>query len=128
MIAAAFEMRLSKRIYKLAESVKQGDSVADIGTDHGYVPMLLFKEGRSPRAIMSDISEGSLAKARETFTNCGLMDRVSAEDFRVGDGLDTITFASETSLMVSVAAFSIDRTFSSAPSSSSHTDLYTTGS
>lgn len=83
-------MRLSKRIYKLAESVKSGDTVADIGTDHGYVPMLLIKENKSPHVIMSDISEGSLAKAKETFTVSGLMDRVSESDFRVGDGLETV--------------------------------------
>ena len=83
-------MRLSKRIYALAENVIDGDSIADIGTDHGYVPMLLIKQGRSPHVIMSDISEGSLAKARETFAACKLEDRVSESDFRVGDGLQTI--------------------------------------
>jgi tRNA (adenine22-N1)-methyltransferase len=83
-------MRLSKRIYALADKVIDGDSIADIGTDHGYVPMLLLKQGRSPRAIMSDISEGSLSKARETFGLCGLEDRVNESDFRVGDGLRTI--------------------------------------
>lgn len=50
--------------------------------------MLLVKSGKSPRAIMSDISEGSLAKARETFALCGL--DADPADFRVGDGLDTI--------------------------------------
>ena len=83
-------MRLSKRIYKIAEAVKKGDSVADIGTDHGYVPMLLIRDGRSPRVIMSDISEGSLAKAKETFELAHLSDRVSVSDFRIGDGLETV--------------------------------------
>ena len=83
-------MRLSKRIYKLAELVHDGDSVADIGTDHGYVPMLLIKQGKSPRVIMSDISEGSLSKAKETFKISQLSDRVDPSDFRVGDGLETI--------------------------------------
>ncbi len=83
-------MRLSKRIYKLAELVHSGDCVADIGTDHGYVPMLLMKQGKSPRVIMSDISEGSLAKARETFELSQLADRVDPADFRVGDGLETV--------------------------------------
>ena len=83
-------MRLSKRIYALADSVNGGDSIADIGTDHGYVPMLLMKQGRSPHVIMSDISEGSLAKARETFAACHLEDKVSESDFRVGDGLQTV--------------------------------------
>ena len=83
-------MRLSKRIYALADSVVKGHTAADIGTDHGYVPMLLIRDGVSPRVIMSDISEGSLAKARETFRQCGLMDKVSEDDFRTGDGLETI--------------------------------------
>ncbi len=83
-------MRLSKRIYALADNVIDGDSIADIGTDHGYVPMLLMKQGRSPRVIMSDISEGSLAKARETFAACRLNDVVDESDFRIGDGLQTI--------------------------------------
>ncbi|MBR3200269.1 MAG: SAM-dependent methyltransferase [Mogibacterium sp.] len=83
-------MRLSKRIYALADKVIDGDSVADIGTDHGYVPMLLVKHGRSPHVIMSDISEDSLAKARETFEACRLDDKVLESDFRVGDGLQTI--------------------------------------
>ena len=83
-------MRLSKRIYALADSVVKGHTAADIGTDHGYVPMLLIRDGISPRVIMSDISEGSLAKARETFRQSGLMDKVSDEDFRIGDGLETI--------------------------------------
>ena len=83
-------MRLSKRIYALADTVDRGDSVADIGTDHGYVPMLLMRQGVSPRVIMSDISEDSLQKARDTFLACGLSGKVSSGDFRVGDGLETI--------------------------------------
>jgi tRNA (adenine22-N1)-methyltransferase len=81
-------MRLSKRIYAIADAVNKGETAADIETDHGYVPMLLIKNAVSPRVIMSDISEGSLAKAVETFRLCGL--DADPEDFRTGDGLDTI--------------------------------------
>ena len=81
-------MRLSKRIYKIADKVQKGETAADIGTDHGYVPMLLIKNGVSPRTVMSDISSGSLSKAFETFELAGL--KASPEDFRVGDGLQTI--------------------------------------
>ena len=80
--------RLSKRIYKIAEKVSPGESAADIGTDHGYVPMLLVKNNISPSVIMSDISEGSLAKAKETFKIAGL--HAGDDCFRVGDGLSTI--------------------------------------
>ena len=68
--------------------IAPGETVADIGTDHGYVPMLLIRGGISPRAIMSDISEGSLDKARETFRQCNL--KAGDSDFRLGDGLETI--------------------------------------
>ena len=93
-------MKLSKRIYALADSVIDGDSIADIGTDHGYVPMLLIKQGKSPHVIMSDISDGSLAKARETFAMCKLEDRVSESDFRTGDGLHTIEVAEVDELII----------------------------
>ncbi len=73
----------------MADMVNRGESVADIGTDHAYVPMILMRDGISPRVIMSDISEGSLAKAKETFSICELS--VPDSDFRIGDGLDTIS-------------------------------------
>ena len=81
-------MKLSKRIFALADKVNRSESVADIGTDHGYVPMLLMRSGKCPKAIMSDISEGSLSKARETFELTGLT--CEADWFRTGDGLETI--------------------------------------
>ena len=90
--------RLSKRIYKITEKIAPGESVADIGTDHGYVPMILMQKGISPRAIMSDISSGSLAKAVETFEQAGL--DAQPEDFRVGDGLDTINAAEVDAIII----------------------------
>lgn len=81
-------MRLSKRIRDICECVNQGESIADIGTDHAYVPMLLIKQGVIDKAIMSDISEGSLTKAYETFELSHLP--IINENFRIGDGLDNI--------------------------------------
>ncbi len=81
-------MRFTKRIHALCDAVSQGETIADIGTDHGYVPMLLVKKGVSPTAIMSDISSSSLSKAVETFSLSGIDMPESA--FRVADGLDSI--------------------------------------
>ena len=53
--------------------------------------MILMQQGKSPRVIMSDISEDSLSKARSTFKAAGLSDRVSDADFRTGDGLMTVS-------------------------------------
>lgn len=81
-------MRLSKRIHAIVNSVSHGETIADIGTDHGYVPMLLIRKGISPYVIMSDISEYSLSKAKDTFKFCGI--NTLPEQFRVGDGLTPI--------------------------------------
>ncbi len=81
-------MRLSKRIHAIANKVLPNQRVADIGTDHGFVPMLLVRNGVTSDVIMSDISEGSLSKAVETFEMCKL--DIEPDRFRVGDGLETI--------------------------------------
>lgn len=81
-------MRFSKRIYSLRDAVCKGESVADIGTDHGYVPMLLVRDKISPYVVMSDISEDSLSKAVETFSIVGI--DIDRKQFRVGDGIATI--------------------------------------
>lgn len=84
-------MRLSQRIRDICKCVNNGESIADVGTDHAYVPMLLLKNGIINKAIMSDISEGSLAKAKETFTISDI--EVPDNLFRIGDGLECIDVA-----------------------------------
>lgn len=81
-------MKLSQRLMEMYHQVSPGERVADIGTDHAYIPILLMKNNISPFVIMSDISQGSMYKAQR---NCkdqgfGLPDSC----FRVGDGLSTI--------------------------------------
>ena len=59
-------MKLSTRLQTIADMIKDGERVADIGTDHGQLPVFLCDEGRCPKVIMTDVSEGSLAKAKVT--------------------------------------------------------------
>lgn len=80
-------MKISDRLYKIYEQVNKDTSVADIGTDHGYVPILLLQNNISPYVIMSDISEKSLNKAIENF-NSNCQDKRAY--FRVGNGLNTL--------------------------------------
>ena len=69
-------------------AAEPGESVADVGTDHGYVPYMLYRDGMAPKVIMSDVSAGSLAKARQTFADHNML--VPDDWFRVGDGLGTV--------------------------------------
>ena len=59
-------MKLSVRLATIADMIRNGETVADIGTDHGQLPVFLCEEKRCPKVIMTDVSEGSLAKARMT--------------------------------------------------------------
>ncbi len=53
--------KLGERLYKCAEFVREGKKVADIGTDHGYLPIWLVKSGKNSFVTASDVSEGPLS-------------------------------------------------------------------
>ena len=80
-------MKLSDRMQVIADHVDPGERVADIGTDHGQIPVWLFAHEISPRVILSDISEGSIRKAMETAAAYQFGNEVS---FRTGDGLEVL--------------------------------------
>lgn len=57
-------MELSKRLMKIASYVEPCKTVADIGTDHGYIPIYLVKNNVCEKAIASDINKGPTEKAK----------------------------------------------------------------
>lgn len=61
--------------------------MADIGTDHAYLPAHLVKSGAVTRAIAADVMPGPLEAARQTVTAANLADRI---DLRLGDGLQVL--------------------------------------
>ena len=75
---------LTDRLQMIADEIKQGETMADIGTDHGFLPLYLWENGISPYVIMCDISEPSLAKAK---ASAGAYQFGRELDFRAGDGL-----------------------------------------
>ena len=79
---------LDKRLSAVAALVRQGSRLADIGTDHAYLPVYLVQAGVCPSAIASDIGEGPLEAARRTVTENGLTSEIA---LRLGDGLSTVT-------------------------------------
>lgn len=67
---------LSKRLSVIAEMVPSCGVLADVGTDHGYLPVYLLQQGSVKRVLASDIHLGPLRKARETAEQFGLSDRM----------------------------------------------------
>lgn len=80
-------MELSKRLKRIAEHVDKCESVADIGTDHGYIPIYLVKEGICEKAIASDINKGPIEKAKVNVTFEGVSDKVKC---LLGPGLNPL--------------------------------------
>ena len=58
-------MQISKRLTTVASFVTYGCQLADIGTDHAYVPIYLVAGGHIPSAIAMDIRSGPLEIAKE---------------------------------------------------------------
>lgn len=58
-------MGYSKRIETLCSLLIKTEVFADVGCDHGYCSEYMLKNGLCEKAILSDISKGSLAKAEE---------------------------------------------------------------
>ena len=79
---------LDKRLSAVAALVRAGSRLADIGTDHAYLPVYLVERGISPSAIASDIGAGPLEAARRTVVGAALTDRIVC---RLGDGLSTVS-------------------------------------
>ena len=71
-------MELSKRLYAVASLVTEGASVADIGTDHGYIPIYLMKEGIASKVIALDINKGPLERARLHIVGKKVVDSLTA--------------------------------------------------
>lgn len=78
---------LDPRLSMIARLVGRCERYADIGCDHGRLGAFMLQQGLCRRAVLTDISEPSLAKARRLIGLLGLSDRVT---FAVGDGAKTL--------------------------------------
>lgn len=78
---------LSDRLFAVASLVKRGSVVADVGTDHGYVPVYLVKNGIAKSAVASDINEGPLSSCRKLVEDENLSDKIKV---RLSDGTESI--------------------------------------
>lgn len=80
-------MQLSKRMALLASKVTEGNRLADIGTDHGYIPIALVLEKKIPSAIAMDVNKGPLNRAQEHIQAYGLDTYIKT---RLSDGLQKL--------------------------------------
>lgn len=80
-------IKLTPRLKTIADEIEDGETMADIGTDHGFLPLYLWEMGVCPHVIMADISKGSLSKAEE---NCRSLHPDTAFDLRLGSGIEVL--------------------------------------
>lgn len=81
-------IKLSDRLQMIADEINTGETMCDVGTDHGFLPIYLWEKGISPKVIMADVSKGSLDKARD---NCRMYYPAETFDLRLGDGLAVLS-------------------------------------
>ena len=88
---------LSPRLLAAAELVREGAFIADVGTDHAYLPIYLCLEERIRGGVASDINRGPIERAKENIEKYGLSERISTE---LTDGLCNIEKYSPEDILV----------------------------
>lgn len=78
---------LKGRLLQIAEMVDRCDCLADIGTDHAYIPVYLIQAGISKKVIATDIKKEPLEKAKINIDKYNLAGLI---ELRPGDGLKPI--------------------------------------
>lgn len=81
-------MELSKRLKAITGMVTQGNRVADVGCDHGFVSIYLYKEGISPKVYAMDVRSGPLLRAKEHIEAYGLSAYIET---RLSDGVQALS-------------------------------------
>ncbi|QCX32391.1 SAM-dependent methyltransferase [Caloramator sp. E03] len=80
-------MKLSNRLDNIARFIPNCKCIADIGTDHGLIPIYAVLNGICDKAIASDIKKGPLQAAKKNIEYYGLLDKI---ELRLGSGLEVL--------------------------------------
>ena len=80
-------MELSKRLNLIANYIDKCETLVDVGTDHGYIPIYAVSKNICQKSIATDINKDPLDKAKLNSIFEGVDENV---EVRLGCGLDTI--------------------------------------
>lgn len=80
-------MEISKRLSFILDNIDKVNVIADIGTDHGYIPIVAIKNDLCDKAIGSDINKDPLDKGKLNSVLEGVDEKT---EFRLGSGLSTL--------------------------------------
>ena len=81
------ERAMTPRLLAIAGCVEQGAAVADIGTDHAYIPIYLVLNGIAKRAVAMDLRTGPLERAKQNICSYRVENTVKT---RLSDGLSEL--------------------------------------
>lgn len=90
-------IKLSQRLTHLADMVTKGVVLADVGTDHGYLPIYLLQTKRIRHAFALDIRPGPLLRAKEHIAACGLSSYITV---RRSDGVAALAPGEADSVLI----------------------------
>jgi tRNA (adenine22-N1)-methyltransferase len=79
---------VSRRLQAIGSMVTPGSRVADIGSDHAYLPTYLIEQNIAPYCIAGEVNIGPYQSALRQVRSTGLSDKV---DVRLGDGLAVVS-------------------------------------
>ncbi|WP_416827251.1 tRNA (adenine(22)-N(1))-methyltransferase [Ectobacillus polymachus] len=81
------EGKLSKRLEAVAMEIPSQSVLADIGSDHAYLPCYAVLQGMISYAIAGEVVDGPFHAAQSNVQQCGLEAKISV---RKGNGLDVL--------------------------------------
>jgi tRNA (adenine22-N1)-methyltransferase len=121
--------KLDERLQAAADLFPPCRLGADIGTDHGRLPLYLLASGRCERMVVSDISAPALSKARELIIRHRFDQRAA---FIQADGLDSLAEPAQAVSLLGMGGDTMCAILTAAPQKlhgaalilSPHTELY----